>query len=282
MALVSGAHRRTPEIVANLAAGWRWWLTYALDAGAITTAEARELWDRVLACARHGRRGAGMSTSRRASQGDGSWSCSARRSHRERPTSLARTGGEPRQPARWGWRERTIGAGDNARDEWQPQGRRVGWVQDDALYLEPDAAFAAVQKLGQDTGEPLAIGGKTLSKRLHERGVLLGAERDRGRYTVRRDLEGRRRNVLHLSADILGHDTRVRIGPIGPIGPGPRRSRCSLLVAGHRWADSWADPRRVGRRIGPGNRPRSRSRPGRRRQTRGPIRADWADSRNTG
>ncbi|MCC7104771.1 MAG: DUF927 domain-containing protein, partial [Chloroflexi bacterium] len=44
-ALGSTSHRRTPEIVANLAVAWRFWLTYALDAGAITEGEA--LWERV-------------------------------------------------------------------------------------------------------------------------------------------------------------------------------------------------------------------------------------------
>ena len=35
-AQASSAHRRTPEIAAQLAIGWRWWLSYAVEVGAMT------------------------------------------------------------------------------------------------------------------------------------------------------------------------------------------------------------------------------------------------------
>ena len=42
----SGQHRRTPEIIANLALGLRYLLQFALDVGAITTEEVEALWRR--------------------------------------------------------------------------------------------------------------------------------------------------------------------------------------------------------------------------------------------
>jgi hypothetical protein len=45
--IVSGAHARTPGIVAELLYGWRLWTKYALDVGAINSAQRRELLERV-------------------------------------------------------------------------------------------------------------------------------------------------------------------------------------------------------------------------------------------
>jgi hypothetical protein len=109
-------------------------------------------------------------------------------------------------PEAWGWRQATVGSGDFEREEWRPQGERVGWLEDEDLYLEPDAALAAVQKQGRDSGEPLAVTGRTLRKRLHERGLLLstGKEREgRETLTVRHTLEGSRKSVLHMASDFL-------------------------------------------------------------------------------
>jgi hypothetical protein len=38
-----------------------------------------------------------------------------------------------------------------------PRGDRVGWPSGGDLYLEPEAANAAVQTLAQEGGEPLAV-----------------------------------------------------------------------------------------------------------------------------
>jgi len=114
-------------------------------------------------------------------------------------------GGCPEQPERWGWRERTIGTGENERVEWQPPtvSERVGWVKgDDDLYLEPNVSYNVAQKVARD--EPLGVGQKTLAKRLGQRGRLLTHEHEtRGKWTARPTLEGTRREVLHVSATAL-------------------------------------------------------------------------------
>jgi hypothetical protein len=86
-------------------------------------------------------------------------------------------------------------------------GERVGWVEKDNLYLLPEAAYAAVQKQGRDSGEPLTVTERTLRKRLHERGLLLSVEDGRPTLAVRRTLGSQRRGVLHLSADFLSLHT---------------------------------------------------------------------------
>lgn len=71
-------------------------------------------------------------------------------------------GGEPTTPEAWGWREVVIGAGDNERQEWRPQGERVGWIDGDDLYLQPDAAFAVAQRLSRETEDWLPASLQTL------------------------------------------------------------------------------------------------------------------------
>jgi hypothetical protein len=198
----SASHARTPEIVANLATGWRWWLSFAVDVGAITDAEAASLWSRVWTAL--GTSAASQDEHQRASEPTQRFLellASAVATGRAHVASVE--GSEPQTPESWGWRLRRIGAGENARDEWQAQGRRIGWIDEKGLFLEPDGSFAAAQEVGNATGDPLAVTQKTLGKRLQERGLLLSSERGRGRNTMRRELEGLRRTVLHLSPDIL-------------------------------------------------------------------------------
>jgi hypothetical protein len=108
-------------------------------------------------------------------------------------------------------------------------GERVGWVADegDDLFLDPDASFAAAQRVGRDTGDPLAIAPRTLHRRLQQAGLLRSTDEVRGRLTVRRTLGDARRTVLHLGATVLegtargvGDDGAGRDGPFAWDVPG--------------------------------------------------------------
>lgn len=81
----------------------------------------------------------------------------------------------------------------------------VGLVGSENVYLEPEAAFAEVQELGREQGESLTISSRTLRQRLHEKGLLAGTDKARHMLTVRKTLEGSRREVLHVRSRIL-HD----------------------------------------------------------------------------
>ena len=76
-------------------------------------------------------------------------------------------------------------------------------MDDEHCYLDRDAALAEVQRLGRDTGDGLTISGQTLTKRLHERGLLASTDTVRETLLARRTLEGKRRAVLHLAAETL-------------------------------------------------------------------------------
>lgn len=113
----------------------------------------------------------------------------------------------------WGWRQLPYGAGDTPSPEWVPQGRRVGWLDGESLYLEPEAAYAAAQRLGQQIGDPLAVTPGTLWKRLHGRNLLVSSDSARETLKTRVTIEGRRITVIHLRAATLIGLSRDEIPP---------------------------------------------------------------------
>jgi hypothetical protein len=196
------AHARSPDAVANLALGWWAFLTFATEIGALSRAEAEATFGRAWEAL-------GENARRQASHQIGE--APARRFLDLLGSALAggfahvaaEQGGWPDLPMAWGWRRVTIGSGEYERTDWHPQGTRAGWVDGDDLYLDLEAALAAVQRVGQATGNPIGVTPKTLAKRLHEQGVLRSTGQAFGELRVRRTLEGQRRRVLHLAADAI-------------------------------------------------------------------------------
>jgi hypothetical protein len=202
-AAAAGApHRRTPGIVADLAVGLECFLHYAVDAGVFTQAEARAEWAdgwKALqhAAARQARHQSDSEPTRRFLE-----LVSAAIASGE--AHLADLNGQaPDEPNAWGWRERQTGTGEYVTSVLTPQGRRIGWMDEGDVYLEAEAAFAAVQRLARDAGDPLAIGSKTLNKRLHEKGLLARIDPTRRTHTVRKTAEGKLQTVLHLKISTL-------------------------------------------------------------------------------
>jgi hypothetical protein len=198
-----GQHARTPGIVADLALGLRYLLDFARFAGAVTETEGAELWERGWAALAEA--AAAQATVIASAEPTGLFlrllvaGLASGRAHVAGPG-----GNEPESAAAWGWRSKTVGAGEHARDEWQPQGRRIGWIDGADLYLEPEAAYAEAQELARHQGESLPIAARTLFRRMKERGLLAGWDERRQRNTVRRTLEGvKDREVLHLPAGVL-------------------------------------------------------------------------------
>jgi len=195
-------HRRTPGVTADLALGLRYFLNFARESGAISTEQAEEFWE-------EGWRALGEAAS---AQFQHQVADEPTRRFRELlgaaiASGLAHVadpkGDKPWLPTAWGWREVPVGTGENERTAWRPQGSLVGWVEEENLYLEPEAAYATAQKQGRDSGDQLTITRTTLRKRLHERGLLLAVDEGRQVLTVRKVVGGRRREVLHLPSNFL-------------------------------------------------------------------------------
>ena len=198
----AGGAPRTPGVVADLILAWELFLDFALDAGAVTRAEREAL-------AQRGREafqetGAGQ-------QNHGQQRDPVEMFHRLLQGVIGSAahvagwkGGPPAEnPEAWGWRARTTGLGDRERTEWWPQGERIGWTDDKGnLYLEPEITYAALQDLARRQGDELSVG-RTLHKRLYDRGVLKSVEKREGKvisYSVRKTIEGTPRGFLLLPA----------------------------------------------------------------------------------
>lgn len=187
-------HRRTPEILANLGAALGLFLDFARRSGALNDTEQERLWSRVWAALSEasylqGQHQTGSEPAQRFLDLLGSVLASGR-AHLAAPGGGRPSGEEP-----WGWR---------AQDgRIEAKGERIGWVDGDHVYLDPDAAYAAVQRLGDEVGDRLNLTPQTLRKRLKEQGILRSSDGPRRMLTIRRTLDGTRREVLHLSRDAL-------------------------------------------------------------------------------
>lgn len=198
----SRLHRRTPEIVAHLMAGWQLFLRYAFDTGAIDASDMQEhsraAWTALGATAQAQVALQATSEPARRFVELVTASLASGQAHLAAPH-----GGEPDQPGAWGWRLVTVGTGEVQRVEWRAQGARIGWVDAGDVFLERDAAFRAARELARGGGDDLTIGRDTLGKRLHERSYLSVTEARHGELTVRKVLDGQRRRVWQINAATL-------------------------------------------------------------------------------
>ena len=110
---------------------------------------------------------------------------------------------------RWGWRVREFHAATGPRESYDPCGECIGWTDDTEVYLDPEAAYKAARQFAEQGGAPLGVSKYALQQQLNARHLLSMTEGP-GRLTVRRNVGGRTRNVLHLNATSFAADD---IGP---------------------------------------------------------------------
>ncbi len=208
----SAAHARTPELLAQLMVGVNMVVKFSVESKSITATEAEALRQR----AEQALREVGAAQAEQIRSVD-----PARRFVELLAASLvsgeahladAVSGDAPDTAPRWGWR--------STMDKSAPLGRRIGWVNGCDLFLEPEATFAVVQRLGSTQGEALGVGLRSLWRRLQRSGFLVSAEA--GRSTVRRLLAGSMRRVLHLHAEAL---SSAYIGQSGHTGQSKAEAR---------------------------------------------------------
>jgi hypothetical protein len=221
-------HRRTPNIVANLSVGLRYFLAFAQEAGALNQAQAETLWQRCWtalgdAAADQQEHQAGSDPVQRFVELLGA-ALSSGRAHLSDGV-----GNCPKQATAWGWQEVKVGTGDFTRADWRPQGEHIGWLENGDIYLQSDSVYAVVQKLARDGGDQIPVTLPTLKKRLKERDLLASTEknlsggREVERLEVRRVLQGKRRSVLHLNSSSLAY-TPLESAPCAPSVPPPEDS----------------------------------------------------------
>ncbi len=93
--------------------------------------------------------------------------------------------GQPENSNIWGWN------GNN--------GDQIGWIDEAGgnVYLNPAAAFKAVQEFNRSQGKNLPLTSKTLFRRLNEQGKLLSTDCDRN--TKKISIDKKQVATLHLS-----------------------------------------------------------------------------------
>ncbi len=193
-------HRRTPEMVAAFYLAMWYFLEFATESGAIDADEKARLLDLTWRTLLSG------AAIQQEHQKDAD---PVQVFLRILPSALgsgaahiaAPDGNPPENPGAWGWRERASGSGQAAAITWQPEGVRIGWLEGENLYLDPEAAYRTVNESLRVSGGMLPVTPRTLSKRLDEQGKI--RSREAHRFTVRRQLEGQRRTVLHLSVQTV-------------------------------------------------------------------------------
>ena len=186
-------------ILGDLGYGWRTFIGFAEAIQAITASEGAKIWESAWAAL-------GEAASRQAAHQRAAdpvrrfidLLAGAIVSGRAHVADL--NGAAPLDARAWGWDEFWKGEGDAAEPVHRAKGNRIGWVDGENLYLEPEAVLAIVQELAGRQGESLPVGGRTLWKRLSERGLLASTDPTSETLLIRKTVEGARRRVLHIHA----------------------------------------------------------------------------------
>ena len=182
--------------------GWQQFFTFAHEAEALTRSEAEvyraRAWNALIEVAHRQ-----SAHQREANPVDRFLALLRTAIAAGRAHVAARNGGIPDEPGTRGWCS-SRPARNHGRPEWLPRGARVGWLDGQDLFLDIDSAYRAAQAMATD-GAGIAVGVQTLVKRLHEGRWLKSIDERREKLKIRRVIDGRRLEVLHLPADVLEH-----------------------------------------------------------------------------
>jgi hypothetical protein len=194
VAEIGVAHARTSTMVADLFVGFDTFVAAALGYGAIPSSQANEykarVWSALIS-------GASLQTQSQATQEPARRfldllmsAVSAGKAFLAPVKSPQEAEGEDSRRYIWRYGHSTIGS-------------KVGWYDNCDVYLDPDASYKAARDVAPDG---ITISVETLKRRLKDQKLLAttGTDTPRQSVTVRRTIEGRRREVLHLLAATLG------------------------------------------------------------------------------
>jgi hypothetical protein len=186
------SHKRTPDNLGCLALGLEQFLQFSTESGAVSERQAGELWHRAMNAfdvaageqERHQQASDPTETFLKLLRAV----LSSGAAH-----VAARDGRPPKQATEYGWREETTASGY----DWRSCGPRIGWVEEGDLLLQPEAAFAAIQRMGKDTGEPIHVSLEMLIRLLKQRRILISSDDDRNLKSIK--IDGSKTRVLHIS-----------------------------------------------------------------------------------
>jgi hypothetical protein len=203
----ASSHPRAPEIYANLVAGADLFMTFLTEAGVISLDQNSAL---LLDIETHLKSAFSEQATYQQEQDETERFLELLRalfsSGNAHIACRLNQGPPPSRPFAWGWRSDAVDAGGDK--IYKPMGDCIGWYCDKQreVWLEQNAAFAAVQTLARSQGDAFLISAASLWRRMGEKGLILATEtRSNGtkQYAVKRVIGGRSRRVMVLAADLV-------------------------------------------------------------------------------
>jgi hypothetical protein len=196
-----GLHRRTPQAIAYLGASLKTFLQFAEEMGAVPLGYVASEWPKHwahLQASALGQTEHHTDSNPVTRYGDllrGVFA--AGRGHLEGMGYEEK----PADARAWGWQKVETGK-DTV---WRGMGARLGWLDTTRhlIYLNPQAAYAAVQQLARDNGEPLTLACRTMGKRLKEAGWLVGEPSRPHHLTTRVTIHDQRTDVYAIPQHYL-------------------------------------------------------------------------------
>lgn len=222
-----GDHARTPGIVAELAAAHEIYLRFAVESGAISK-EARDeirgnVWCGLMEMSDEARAETQEHTD--PSESYLHYLRSAINSRRaylaDRTTGTVPKDSEVANACGWVWEEHSSMVSGHAGRWVAPNTSRIGWVDDNFVFLDPNAAYSIANKVAGEQGEQLPS-----RNEIH---AQLAATKKLAKTDPRSKSEG-----------VTRYTTRERIGQYNPEASGdtrPKKNQQSVLVI--RCEDFW-------------------------------------------
>jgi len=194
-----GTHARTPENIAAIQLGVETALRFAVEVGALTAFEAEnhkdQSWKALLTLAAAQDHLLKSESPAQRFLALLSTVLSSKQGHVEHTSGYA-----PEPLAAFGWE--VVARDNDGCAIVCGQGRRIGWVKDEHLYLDPEAAFSEVQKLASSQHAAIPLSQNTLWKRLEEAGKIAIRDNEHIQTKVR-TAEGRKRVICLRLADVV-------------------------------------------------------------------------------
>jgi hypothetical protein len=210
----SAIHKRTPDIVASLGAGLEVFLQFAVENGVVSQTEGHELFQR---CWNALGRLAEKQVLYQVSEDPVKRfieliqaSFVIGRAH----LADSKTQDAPADAKRWGWRVNRFG-------DLTAQGDRIGWLNNDEIWLQPDAVFSTIQRIASSQHSSISVSKETLWKRLAHQGIIQVSEGEQKNLVKRSVAGGRPRVLIVKNKEILfGAPENESNAPVAPGVPG--------------------------------------------------------------
>ena len=195
------AHPRAADIYANMVIGLDLYLIFAESVGAVTAEERADKYDSCQTVLKEmiAAQGDLQADQDEVTQFLGYLKSSLNAGYCHCSDTF-KQGPPTEHPRFWGW-PIIPGQGEDAPTIGKPNGELIGWVDEQRVYWDGNAVFAAVQEMAKATGENLSITQRSLWVRMNERGLLLEVKKEdsKVRLNPQRRIAGVKRRVYIMS-----------------------------------------------------------------------------------